>query len=206
MRKFAALLFMLTMVFTCVACGGNKNGTDGTEKKENSVTIENATEMLTKVWSEYNTIASEELKFMIGGGDAANMVMDTPGTYDVGLVGLEGAYDGLVFTYCIPETVIEKSDDFATGVHMMMSNNFTTVGLHVTDPSDLEAVVADIKDATLNNQWMCGMPEKLIIMTVNDDYVITAYGLEMIIDVYKEAITNVYGDAAAVVVEENIIK
>ena len=51
---------------------------------------------------------------------------------------------------------------------------------------------------------MCGFPEKLIIVTVGDDYVVSAFGNGMVMDAFKTAITTVYGDAAAFSVEENL--
>ncbi len=208
MKKLLVVLLATVMVFSCVACGNNggAGNTENTENTENNaqqnVEVTDATDLLTKVWDEYNTIASEDVKFPIGGGDAANMVMDAPGAYDV---TTEGGFDGLVFTYCIPETVVENADDFATVLHMMNANNFASVGLHFADTANVETAISEIKDTVVNNQWMCGMPEKLIIVTVNDEYVISAYGLEMLVDVYEEAIMNVYGDAAVVVIEEDLM-
>ncbi len=202
MKKLVALLLMTAMMFTCVACGGN--GEDaGNNGGETKVEITDATELLTKVWDEYKASASEDVQFPIGGGDAENMSMDAPGKYDV---SIEGGAEGLTATYCVPADVIEKADSFATGIHMMMSNNFTTVALHVTDAANTETVVTSMKDATINNQWMCGMPEKLIIVTVGEDYVVSAYGLEALIDAYEAAITAVYGDAAVVSVEESLMQ
>ena len=205
MKKLVALLLAATMMVTCVACGGNAGSGENTENagNENTATVEikDATELLTKVWDEYKATASEDVQFPIGGGNFENMTTDVPGKYDVTVTD---AAEGLTSTYCVPADVIEKADDFATGVHMMMSNNFATVALHVTDAANTEAVVAAVKDATINNQWMCGMPEKLIVVTVGEDYVVSAYGLSALIDVYKTAITTVYGDAAVVSVEENL--
>ena len=47
-------------------------------------------------------------------------------------------------------------------------------------------------------------PEKLIVVTVNGDYVVSAFGNGQVIDAFKTAITSVYGDAAVVSVEENL--
>lgn len=202
MKKLVALLLATAMMFTCVACGGN-NGDNGDAGNDGAAKVEitDATELLTKVWEEYTKSASEDVQFPIGGGDAENMTMEAPGKYDA---TVEGGKDGLTFQYCIPADVIDMSDDFATGLHMMMANNFTTTALHVTDAANVETAVAGIKDAVINNQWMCGMPEKLIIVTVGEDYVVSAYGLEAIIDAFEAAITTVYGDAAVVSVEEKL--
>ena len=48
------------------------------------------------------------------------------------------------------------------------------------------------------------MPEKLIVVTVGEDYVVSAFGIGAIVDTFKTAITTVYGNAAVVAVEENL--
>ena len=202
MKKLTALLLSVAMVFTCVACGNSGNaGNSGTGGNGGSATITDATELLTKTWEEYNKSAAEDVKFPIGGGDFENMTMDVPGKYDV---TVEGGAEGLTSTYCVPADVIAKIDDVATGMHMMMSNNFTVVACHVTNAADVESVVSGIKEATLNNRWMCGMPEELLIVTVGEDYVVSVFGLSALVDTFQTALTTVYGDAVVVSVEENI--
>ena len=125
MKKLTALLLAVAMVFTCVACGNSGNAGNG-----GSATIKDATELLTKTWEEYNKSASEECKFPIGGGDFENMTMDAPGKYDV---TIEGGAEGLTTTYCVPEDAIAKIDDVATGMHMMMSNNFNDIIVSLTN-------------------------------------------------------------------------
>ena len=191
MKKLLALLLAGVMVLSCVACGKDKQ----------SVEIKDAHDILSKVWAEYNASASDEWKFPIGGGNAELMIMDAPGGFDL---TLEGATDELMYSYCIPEGAIEKVDDVATAMNMMMSNNFTTAAYHVPDTNNFKAVVDGIHSATMNNQWMCGVPEKFIMVTINDEYVVSAFGLAGVIDIYKTAFTTVYGDAAFVAIEESI--
>jgi len=197
MKRLAAILLATAMAFTCVACGGNGNEGSGTE-------IKDATEILTKTWEEYNNSASEDLKFPVGGGNIENfelVVMDAPGKCDT---SLEGAKDALSVSFCIPADAIDMTDDTANVMNMMMANNFSAAAYHVTDAANVEKVVAGIKDATMNNQWMCGFPETLIIVTVNGDYVVSAFGNGQVIEAFKTALTTVYGDAAVVSVEENL--
>ena len=191
MKKLLALLLAGVMVLGCVACG----------QKEQSTEIKDAHEILTKVWDNYNETASDDWKFPIGGGNAELMIMDAPGGFDL---TLEGAKDELMYTYCIPEDAIAMVDNAATAMNMMMSNNFTSAAYHVTDTANVKTVIEGIKNATLNNQWMCGMPEQFFIATVGDNYVVSAFGLAGVIDIYKTALTTVYGSDATVVVEETI--
>ena len=183
------------MTFACAACGKNA------ENAGTKVEIADANDILTKVWNEYKTSASEDIQFPIAGGNVEAMVMDAPAKFDV---TLEGAKETLTFSYCIPAEAIDMTDDVATMMNMMMANNFTSAAYHVADAANVETVVSSIKDATLNNQWMCGFPEKLIIVTVGEDYVVSAFGNGQVIEAFKTAITTVYGDAAVVSVEESL--
>ncbi len=195
MKKLSAVLLVVVMVLACVACGNTKNS--GAEVKD-------ATEILTKTWEEYNKSASEDLKFSVGGGNIENfelIVMDNAGKCDT---SLEGAKDALSSSFCISTDAIDMTDDAANMMNMMMANNFSAAAYHIADKANVEKVVDDIKDKTMNNRWMCGFPEKLIIVTVNDDYVVSAFGNGQVIEAFKTAITTVYGNAAVVSVEENL--
>jgi len=198
MKKLVALLLMSVMMFTCVACGGNGGETNNDTPK---VEITDANEVLTKVWDEYKVSAGEDMQFPIGGGNMETAVMDAPAKYDP---TLEYAEDTLVMSYCIPTDAIAMTDDIATMMNMMMANNFTSAAYHIADAANVQTVVDGIKNTTINNQWMCGMPEKLIVVTVGEDYVVSAFGIGAIVDTFETSITTVYGDAAVVAVEENL--
>ena len=193
MKKLTALLLAVAMVFTCVACGNSGNG--------GSAEIKDATELLSNSWAKYMETVSEDYQFPVGGGNFETIVMDNAAKYDL---TVEYAEESLVASFCIPTEAIAMTDDVATVMNMMMANNFSAAAYHVTDSANVEKVVSGIKDATLNNQWMCGFPDKLIIVTVNGDYVVSAFGNGEVIDYFKAAITTVYGDAAVVTVEENL--
>lgn len=201
MKKLVALLLMTAMMFTCVACGGNAGDAGNADSGATKVEITDANEILTKVWTEYTTSGSEDIPFPIVGGNIENMIMDTPAKYDL---SIEYAQDTLVTSYCIPEASIAMTDDIATMMNMMMANNFTCAAYHVTDAANVEKVVSSIEEATLNNQWMCGFPEKLIIVTVGEDYVVSAFGNAQIITTFEKAMLTVYGEAAVVSVEESL--
>ena len=197
MKKLVVLLATVVMVLSCVACGGKEVAGNNAAKVE----IADANEILTKVWDEYKTSASEEIQFPVAGGNVEAMVMDESAKFEL---TYDSAKEVLVYSYCIPEESIDMTDDIATMMNMMMANNFTSAAYHVADAANVETVVISIKDATLNNQWMCGFPEKLIIVTI-DNYVVSAFGNGMVIDAFKTAITTVYGDAAVVSVEESLM-
>ncbi len=204
MKKLVALLMAGVMVFGFAACGGNKdNGEDKNneqQQEEVKVDVADATELFDKVWTNYGETASDDIKFMAMGGDFDNLVDGKPGKFD----HTKAADNGMESQLCISADAIAMIDDAASLMHGMMVNNFTGAAYHVADKANTQAVVDGIKERTLNNQWMCGFPEKLIVVTVGEDYVISAFGNGMIIDAFKTSVTTVYGELASVVVEESL--
>lgn len=61
----------------------------------------------------------------------------------------------------------------------------------------MDTVVSDLKDNIMNRQWMCGFPDKLVILTLGD-YVISCYGAEDLVDQFSEKVTEAFTDAAVV--------
>ena len=90
-------------------------------------------------------------------------------------------------------------------MHMMNANTFTAGAYHVADSADLSAVTDAIKDKVMNNHWMCGFPETLIIVQVSDSYVVSAYGNGELIDNFKTKLLAAYEGAAEVLVEESLM-
>lgn len=203
MKKLVALFLVVAMALPFVGCGENDGNVENEVENEVKVEITDANEILTKVWETYSESATEDTTFYIMGGNVESMVEGAPAVFDT---SLEGAEDTLIYSYCIPEEVIAMTDDIATMRNSMMVNNFTCAALHMTDVANVDSAIAGIKDATLNNQWMCGFPEKLVIATIGEEYVVYAYGNGMVIDAFASAVQNVYGEAAVFTVEENIVE
>ena len=98
----------------------------------------------------------------------------------------------------------DKIDDAASMMHMMNANTFTAGAYHVTAASDVTEVTNAIKDKVMNNHWMCGFPETLIIVQVGDSYLVSAYGNGELIENFKTKLVNTYANAE-VVVEESLM-
>ena len=80
---------------------------------------------------------------------------------------------------------------------MMNANTFTAGAFHVASSSDVDSVVSDLKDNIMNRQWMCGFPDKLVILTLGG-YVISCYGAEDLVDQFSEKVTEAFTEAAVV--------
>ena len=211
MKKKIALLLLTTMAISLVGCGekdttGNNDtvvedsivddttdNTEDTDSTDDVVSTEGAEGVLNAIWATYE----EENMFAAGGGDSQNMVMDGPGKFDATNT------EELDVTLGFPTDYVDKIDDAASLMHMMNANTFTGGVFHVTNADDVSAVCDALKENIMNRQWMCGFPETLIIVTVDDNYVISAFGNGQIIETFKNKISGVY-DNATVVYEESL--
>ncbi len=206
MKKLAVLLLAGLMVVGCAACSKNTNGNDnnndnkGDSNNKQEITITDANEILTTVWDKFEDEDTDENmyndKFAVIGGHFENPVDNAPGKYDVSKA------EDLEFNLCVPQDAISKIDDAASMIHMMNANTFTAGAFHVKEASDVNAFVDGVKERTLGNQWMCGFPDELLIITIDDNYVVSAFGNADTMKEFKTILMDEYSDAAKVVVEE----
>ncbi len=189
MKKFLAMLLAAVTVFTMAACGGDNAG------EEDEVEIADALTLLNTVWDSYG----EDEKFYAMGGDFSeeNMVDGGPGIY-----GIEDA-SMLDSTLGLPEDSASMIDGAASLIHGMNANTFTCGVFHVSSADNLSAVADSLKENILQRQWMCGFPDKLIVITVGD-YVVSAFGNEELIDNFKSKTIAAY-ESAKLVYEEPIL-
>lgn len=193
MKRFLAMLLAMVMVFSLAACGGKEDGAEGAEGE--GVDIPDALTLLNTIWDSYG----EDEKFSAMGGDFSeeNMVDGAPGNY-----GIEDA-SMLDYSLGLPEASASMIDGAASLVHMMNANTFTCGAFHVSSSDDVQAVADSLRENILQRQWMCGFPDKLIVITVGD-YVISAFGNEELIDTFKTRATSAY-EAAELVYEEPVV-
>ncbi len=200
MKKKLLLITMTCMMLSLAGCGNQDNTTDtgnvGTEVganteiedtvPENEVVIGNALEILTTVWGIYE----EADKFPVAGGDSANQNFEGPAAFDAANA------EELDVTLGFPAAQVEQIDDAASMMNAMMANNFTAGVYHVKSENkeDVEAVATAVKDNIMTKQWMCGMPEKMVIIVIND-YVVSAFGLGDTIDTFANKTIESYGNA-----------
>ena len=96
-----------------------------------------------------------------------------------------------------PAADADKLTDAASLSHMMNANTFTAGAFHVTNSSDVDTVVSDLKDNIMNRQWMCGFPDKLVVLTLGD-YVVSCFGAEELVDEFSEKVTAAFSGASVV--------
>ena len=96
-------------------------------------------------------------------------------------------------------------DDAATLQHAQNVNNFSAAVYHVTDAANVQALIEQIKTQTMANKWLNGRPERFVIYTVSDNYVITAYGSKALVINFVEELEETFYQLPIRVVKEDII-
>lgn len=186
MKKLLSVLLALSLVLTMAACGGKK------AEQTTAPVVEapaSALEILETIWGSY----AEEEKFAVIGGDMTNPVSDGPGAYDL-------ADENISYTLLIPEAQLKNVTEAASMIHMMNANTFTCGVYRLAEgisPADFGAAM---KDAVMNNQWMCGFPETLLIQNIADTYVLVAFGVNDAMNPFLNHLAQSYPAA------ENLVK
>lgn len=160
-----------------------------------TVEVADSADVLNKVVSTY----AEEEKFFAMGGDFTNPVDNAPGIYS-----LEDK-ESVVATLHISEDLIGQIDEAGSFMHAMNANTFTSAAFHLTDAKSAETFSTSLKDSITSTQWMCGIPEKLVMYTINGgEYVVYAVGAADLIDNFSAKLVAAYGEAAVETVNEAI--
>lgn len=170
MRKTIAILLTL-MTLLAAGCGSSKPSEMPDESQ--APVFESAVDLYTQIWDTLG----EDRQFPAAGGDAEHeaevpakfaLTKENKETFEYLLHVTDDLYDML-------------DDDAATLQHMMNTNTFSSAAVKLKDPSAAEAFAEAYKTAVQEQQWMCGFPDKVVVISV-DDYVIMAYGYEDIIN------------------------
>lgn len=188
MKRILAIFLTSLLTLTLAACGGNENSADSDSSNDQS-SVKSSLELLTTVWSSYE----DDDKFPAAGGDMSeeNMTMDGPGKF-----GIDDTA-ALDTTLGFPAASAEKIDDAASLVHMMNANTFTCGAFHVKNAGDIADISTAIRDNIMQRQWMCGFPDKLVIVQV-DDYIISFFGEKDIVDTFKTKLNAAYTSAETI--------
>ena len=183
--SIVAVALVVAIGVIAVGCG------NGAAKMEFTDTAD----VINKVVDTY----TEENKFFAVGGD-----INTPVDGKAGLMNLADTevVNSMLHTN---DELLADVDEVASFVHAMNANTFTSGAFKLKSAGDAESFVASLKESVLATQWMCGFPEKIVIVNVNGgDYVVYAIGNGEAIDYFKTQLTTVMGESAVVVTEEAV--
>ena len=178
MKKTLSILLAALLMFSLIACS-NSGGESGKESLE-------PVDVLKTVWSKF----TDDEKFEITGGDSseANMKTNEAGIFDVSKA------EELDSTLGYPEKSVDKIDAAASIIHMLNANTFTCGAYRVKNADDVEAVAKLLKENILDRRWMCGFPEEVVIISV-DNIVISLFGATELIESFKTHLQESYSSA-----------
>lgn len=196
---YAMLCAAVMLAFTGCGAKGAENDVQKEEALEEEapekvqVDAADAEDLLKKVWNAFD----EDKKFPIGGGDYDHPTSDVPGKFDTAKA--EDMDSMLGF----PAGDAAKLTDAASIVHMMNANTFTAGAYHLADAEDAKELAEKLKEHIKERQWICGFPDKLIVASIGDEYLVSAFGIEENIAAFKEKLQEKY-EMTEILYEENL--
>ena len=206
---------MLTMSF--VACNKTETPAETTESVENNQTeapvveeteaavelpYANALELLNIIFNGYNATATEDTMLYVAGGNINNFdtcSMEGPAAF-VALADED--YDQ---NLGIPASEVAKIESAASMFNMMNTNVFNSYAVQFKAGTDVDAAIEAIKANVLARQWICGSPEKLVIVKMPGDCIVVVWGAVQfggIVDPYAASISTLV-EGTTTVVEHN---
>lgn len=194
MKKLIALMMAFAIVASFAACGA-KNETENIQNTQNSTTVpeddiaieENIGGTIAntgdyKPQIDNNTAALDLLDpIWMGlggehqpasyGGHFSEEYTSGPATYDLTYV------EDLAGVLLLPVDQLDSIEEAATVVHMLNANSLTAGVVKLKEGTDVKAFADAVADRISNNQWMCGFPEWMSVIQINDNALFIAYGL-----------------------------
>jgi len=204
-KRCAGCLLIMFLAVICVGCGSYQ--VDDTPRmpeteSEKEIEVLDAKDILVTVWNEYEPSDTDgnpnNNRFEVMGGHFDSCNIGEPEKYD-----LTKTYD-LVQMYCVQEGNVLELDDVATMVDLYNASKFTASAIHVTDASKVSGIIEGIRTQVISNQWHSDKPEKLVIIQVKDQYVVSVFGDNSLVSEFQEILEEIYRKAAKVVVEEKL--
>ncbi len=187
MKKLIAMTLAVVMAISLFA-GCAKGGEDNT--KPTVMGVASALELMETVWASYG----DDEKFAVIGGSMAAPVDGAPGNYDL-------ADENISFSLMIPADQLANVTEAASMIHMMNANTFTAAAFKLAEGVSAADFAAAMKDSIVNNQWICGFPEQLMISDLMGQYVVVAFGAADLLNVFGTKLSAAYPEAAEVVNE-----
>lgn len=194
MKKIFAIVMAAAMALSMLAgCGSEKPQETTVPTTAPAEVAASPLEILETVWGLY----TEEERFPSTGGEISETLTEGPGAYTQ-------LTEDNSYALLIPADQLGNVKEAASLMHMMNSNTFTCGAYRLSDGVSGESFGEAMKDAIQNNQWMCGFPDKLLIESVGDSFLVVAFGHEEIMDTFKTHLEEAY-PMSQVLAEEPII-
>ena len=193
MKKLIALVMALAIIASFAACGSKEEETETTTIPTTEQVVEDATgeetEEQTTIGSAVleapeitdTTAAVDILDYIWMAMGAEHQPASYGGHFSEEYTGGPATYDltyaeDLAATLLLPEDRMDAVTDAATVVHMLNANTMTAGLVRLHEGADVEGFAQAVADRIMNNRWMCGFPEKMVITQIDEEYLFIAYG------------------------------
>ena len=211
MKKIIALILAVLMLVSMVACGNTnddvKDTTDA-DTTEAPVTepakaadevLNGALGKFCEILAPLFEVPAEDVKGAFAGGyfseDETTAKMGEAGKTPIDVEDAAATFKSVSL---ITDDAFAKLDDAAVFHHMMNMNTLAVASMRVANAADVDAVANAMRESVGGNQvWMCGFPERYVVITV-DTCIISAYGNTDMINAVKTAVTETYENAVVV--------
>ena len=223
MKKIITAMLVASMILAFASCGNNAEETttaatstvETTTAEETTaasvVATEDAKTVLNNVYGNFlNKLAplfgaesGEEIQGYFVSAEMEEITEVDPDsgeefTYPMpvsgpGALSLEDV-DNLGYYTLFPADSVAKISSAACFFNMMNMNNGTIAAFEVKDAADVTALADTMKEKITTNMWMCGFPEKYLIVNVNGT-LISAFGNSDVINSLKDGVLATYENA-----------
>ncbi len=192
MKKLIALtlaLLMLTMSFVACNNGETETTTEAPETTETPVAdqtteevteevvelpYKSAIELLNIIFNGYNAAqATDDTKLWVGGGNINNFDTVNPEGPAAFVALADEDYEQ---NLAVPTAEVAKIASAASMFNLMNTNNFNCYTIQFNAGTDVDASIEAIKANILARQWICGAPEKLVIVKMPGDCILVVWG------------------------------
>ena len=188
MKRYIAVFLLAATLFSLTACRSRTKDQDkdSTKPSVQRVLPNSALSLLETVWTSYG----ENYKFPAMGGSydedesKSNHVDGAPGKFDLENEGLTGKL-------MVPEAEKSKIAEAASLVHGMMLNNFTC-GAYKMANGGAKAFGEAMYKSIIEQRFLCGSPEAVLVATMGDEYVVAAFGAKELMDTLQSKLTAAY--------------
>lgn len=227
MKKIITALLLMGIVLSVASCGRNKNKDSSTSSSSSQTTQSTTNSgnggmtegmgaksflhsvygtFLTNMVPVYEAGSVDEVKGYFAGPETETVTEKDEETgeeysYEVpknepGAIDLNDG-ENLESQTLFPASSADKLSGAAIFVNIMNQNNGTFAAFELKNESDMQTLADMMKSKLKNNQWICGFPERYLIMRVGN-IMVFSYGLNSSLKAFKAAVTAEHADATVI--------